>query len=400
MCTTRCLPLLFFALALQWGSAAQPITQASAQAAQQSPSGVRVGSPVRLYLVRGLIVGGLLGLNASRLSFFKRLKRYRVAASLLGVGLGLLGGQLLYELWERGKLRVVHPTRPVRWPVLLLENSLGGLLAGQLVEALLRWRGWPAGAWWYWVVGGLGCGAVVGVLLYRRWRLPVQAQAAATKQGVTATRQPKAVASPHLSMMDRLFPSETLTEQEPIGDMQVALMLDFILLLLLLMGMYRGFNNGLLSQLFSSVTLFIFLMSGMRLFRHGLRLARSWWPQLGDSLPFVTFILFCSGGLLSLILLERMIRYVTRLTFLGYLDSLLGAGLGVGQTALLLSIFINTAISLELGLPQQYTVHMHLYEPMRQLAPRLLGGIEAFFPGASRFFAEAEAMARAMLRQQ
>ncbi len=295
----------------------------------------------------------------------------------------------------------------------VLGYWLGGRDAGarRQEEAGAGWAGGYEAVWWvgaslvtsFWLLWCTGMLTLQGPVLL--WSMGVAALGlvALRMQGLGAGSAVDEVLEVGddglvpLPMVAHLFPQHEVASSEPVADMQVALMLDIVLLLLLLMGMYRGFSSGFVAQIFSSMTVFLFLISGMRFFKYVLAMTRYWWPHLSHSLPFVSFLFFCFGSLLLLMLLEKMSSYLTRLTFLGYLDSLLGACLGGGQMALFISIFINTASSLGLGLAEHHTVHMHLYEPIRLVAPRLLEGVRTFSPSGAHFFTETEQKLRAML---
>lgn len=176
-------------------------------------------------------------------------------------------------------------------------------------------------------------------------------------------------------------------EKIPVG--YVALFLDLILLLLLFLGAYKGFKNGFIGQLILGVAVLFFLISGKKLFQGVKDLIKNSWPLLDSTL---TSFIACFILLLSFVILvwfvDKVFRRALNMTFLGYLDSVLGAILGFVQASLLMAVIIWLLGVYDISFPKEYTEKMRVYQAIASLIPKCvfwlktyLGGYLAYIPG-------------------
>ena len=175
--------------------------------------------------------------------------------------------------------------------------------------------------------------------------------------------------------------SDTVRGLEEVPPGQMGLILDLILLLLILLGAFRGYKNGLFSQLFSSVAILVFLIFGRPLFDNTVTMLSHWWPALDEgSIHFLTIMVLFMCLLFVVFVLERILKRILQLTFLGYFDSLLGAVLGVVQTSFFLATLIFLIELYGVTLSEEYTANMRIYNTIHSFVPRCMALFQEYFP--------------------
>lgn len=153
---------------------------------------------------------------------------------------------------------------------------------------------------------------------------------------------------------------------------------DFVILILLLAGAYRGYQKGLLMAIVSFVALIAGLIGAI-----------AWTPALmthlsersdlsSEILSVLAFLAIFIGIIIALNIAGRFIKMVIDLTPIGAIDGLVGALLGMLKWALGISIILWIMDKAQLGLPEDE--HSALLTNVRQVAPYVFEQLVAWSP--------------------
>ncbi len=153
---------------------------------------------------------------------------------------------------------------------------------------------------------------------------------------------------------------------------------DFVILILLLVGAYRGYQKGLLMAVVGVVALVAGLIGAI-----------AWTPVLlahlseradlsPEILSVLAFLAIFIGIILALNIAGKLVKMVIDLTPVGAVDGLVGAILGMFKWALGVSIILWVMDKAQLGLPvdEQGT----LWVSIRQVAPDVFEQLSAWSP--------------------
>jgi membrane protein required for colicin V production len=97
--------------------------------------------------------------------------------------------------------------------------------------------------------------------------------------------------------------------------------LDIIFLILLILGAYFGFKRGLLMELVGFAALILAILGAFKLLHNGIEILSTHFPDLGNILPFIAFIIIFVGIIILINLLGRLVKNMMDLTILGAFDS-------------------------------------------------------------------------------
>jgi len=153
---------------------------------------------------------------------------------------------------------------------------------------------------------------------------------------------------------------------------------DFVVLIILLAGSYRGFQKGLLMAVVSLVSLVA-----------GLICAVAWTPALmpylsertdlsSEILSVLAFLIIFIAIVVALNIAGRLIKIVIDLTPIGAIDGLGGALLGLLKWALGLSIILWVLDKAQVGIPEDE--QSTLLVSIRQVAPYVFEQLVAWSP--------------------
>ena len=170
-----------------------------------------------------------------------------------------------------------------------------------------------------------------------------------------------------------------IVRMDEIPEGYIAILLDLILLLMLLIGAYRGYKSGLISQLFTTLAILVVLISGRGVFDSALALVSRRWPDLDTTtLSFISFTILLLILLFFVVVIEKVLRNVLRLTFLGYFDSLLGGIVGFIQSSFFLAVLIWLLGIYGINFPESYTQHMRVYKAIYNFMPKVVGVLKGY----------------------
>ena len=114
--------------------------------------------------------------------------------------------------------------------------------------------------------------------------------------------------------------------------------LDFIVAIILLIGLFRGYRNGLIKEVFNLIILFSSLYLSIRF----------------SQIPIVSLLILIFSSLILLKLSRYILHKITGALFLGFLNRVFGSFFGLAKTLILLlclfsidKFFPNSNIQIE-----------------------------------------------------
>ena len=156
--------------------------------------------------------------------------------------------------------------------------------------------------------------------------------------------------------------------------------LDLILLIVLLIGAYRGFQKGLLIEVVGIAALVIAVVAGFKLLHAGIDLLHAHFGNFSHLVPFIAFILIFLIILVLINLLGSAVKKVLDLTLLGSLDNLAGALLGVLKWAIAMSIFLWLTHMVGFRIPEATRQASLIYPLIEPLGPVAIKFISSLIP--------------------
>jgi membrane protein required for colicin V production len=119
--------------------------------------------------------------------------------------------------------------------------------------------------------------------------------------------------------------------------------IDIILLVLLGIGTYRGYQTGLLMQLLGIIAFFLAIIGGFHLMYWGTELLSDHINGYESFLPIISFVIIFIVIIIAINLIGKGLKAVLNMTILGSFDNITGAIVGLLKWALVLSILIWVA---------------------------------------------------------
>ena len=107
--------------------------------------------------------------------------------------------------------------------------------------------------------------------------------------------------------------------------------IDIIILVLLVIGAYSGYKQGLFIGILSIVAFFIAIVLAFRFMHWGAEILAERVESLTFALPFVSFIIIFFAVTITIRILAYMVKKALDFTILGTLDSFGGAVLGLAK---------------------------------------------------------------------
>lgn len=155
---------------------------------------------------------------------------------------------------------------------------------------------------------------------------------------------------------------------------------DIVLLLLILIGAIVGYREGFLMALFSLAAIILGVVGGFKLMGYAIVWLSSEFEINETILPYVSFALVFVAILLGVNLLGRLIKVSIDKTFLGQVDQVAGAGLGLLKAIFLLSVSLWILNSLDFELPGRWRSESWLLPRIESFAPQLASWLADYIP--------------------
>lgn len=116
--------------------------------------------------------------------------------------------------------------------------------------------------------------------------------------------------------------------------------IDLLLAIPLIYGLYRGFRKGFLMEVVNILALVLALIGGFKLMDQAMVVLVDIFGKPGPFLPFLAFLLVFIGIVLGVNILGRAMKGLIGLTILGSIDKFIGAIIGLLKYAFAVSLVL------------------------------------------------------------
>ena len=157
---------------------------------------------------------------------------------------------------------------------------------------------------------------------------------------------------------------------------------DVIILLLLLLGAYKGYTKGMLLEIIGILAFLIALVVGFKLLHWAMHLLNEQDVINESLLPYIAFLLLFAAIVIGINLLGKALKKVLDMTFFGTFDNLAGAIIGLFKWALGISVLIWLLSSLEVQLPPDSLTGSRVYPLLQPFAPKVFDTLGEVLPTA------------------
>lgn len=154
---------------------------------------------------------------------------------------------------------------------------------------------------------------------------------------------------------------------------------DIGLLVFILIGAYAGFKEGFLMELFSLLGILLGVLGGFKLMGWAMVLLSDRFNVDKKVLPYIAFAVVFIGIVIAVSLLGKMLKLSVDKSFLGRVDQVAGAVLGLIKTTFMLSVTIWILDALKVDL-DRWGKNSFLYDYVAGFAPKTTEWIGTVIP--------------------
>ena len=165
---------------------------------------------------------------------------------------------------------------------------------------------------------------------------------------------------------------------------------DIIILVVLILGAFRGFQKGLLLELIGLAAFFVGIIGAFKLMPLGVQVLEGITDNYKGLLPFISFIIIFIIIVLVLNLVGMVLKKTIDMTILGSFDDLAGSLAGVIKWSLAISFLIWLLAYFNISLGKEHTEGSIFYPFIAGLAPWFIETLSAFMPVVKEFFDSAK----------
>ena len=165
--------------------------------------------------------------------------------------------------------------------------------------------------------------------------------------------------------------------------------IDIVIAIILLIGGYFGYKRGFLLGLFFLLAIIIGVFLGFKLMAISVNYLHKNFNADLNYLPYISFFVIFVGVILVVMFIGNRFKNSMDKTFLGKLDAIVGALLGVAKYAFCLSVLFWLLSSLTVRFPANWTNNSFLYPQTVKFAKQVnysLGNIAPFVKGIFKEF--------------
>ncbi|AGA76937.1 CvpA family protein [Echinicola vietnamensis] len=154
--------------------------------------------------------------------------------------------------------------------------------------------------------------------------------------------------------------------------------IDIVILILLAIGAYSGYRQGLFIGILSIVAFIIGLVFAFKFMHWGAELLATRVESLTFMLPFISFLIIFLLVTITIRILALLVKKTLDLTILGTFDNFAGAILGLLKWGFMLSLLIWAAKSFGIEMPREKLEESYLFtviEPFAAIVIDMVGVI-------------------------
>jgi len=162
--------------------------------------------------------------------------------------------------------------------------------------------------------------------------------------------------------------------------------LDIGILVILLIGAIGGFRKGLILEVISIVAFIFALIGAIKLLDLGVIVISDWFNISSGWLPVISFIAIFILIIGIIHFLGNMLRKAVQMIFLGLIDQLAGALLGILKYAFAISALIWIIDSVNLQFDFLQVNNFFLFSYLQPIAPAVFNWFSEVFPTIQSIF--------------
>jgi membrane protein required for colicin V production len=155
---------------------------------------------------------------------------------------------------------------------------------------------------------------------------------------------------------------------------------DIALIILLILGAYKGYKEGFLMELFSLLGIILGILGAFKLMGLALIYLSNEFNIDEKVLPYIAFALVFILIVVIVTLIGRALKASIDKTFLGKVDESMGGLLGLFKTAFLLSVAIWLLDSFHYHFPERWTEDSKVLPKIAGIAPAITAWLGQFIP--------------------
>ena len=156
--------------------------------------------------------------------------------------------------------------------------------------------------------------------------------------------------------------------------------IDVFLIVMILIGAIAGYREGFLMELFSFFALVLGVLGAFKLLGWAIILIDENFEVDKKALPYIAFGVVFVIIVIAVRLVGNMIKLSIDKSFLGRVDQVAGAALGLLKMAFIFSVIFWLAHSLHYQIPQRYTEDSWLMPHVVSFAPMVGEWLSEIFP--------------------
>lgn len=156
--------------------------------------------------------------------------------------------------------------------------------------------------------------------------------------------------------------------------------LDIFIVILLLYGAYRGYKNGFLMGLISLLAIVLGIFGGFKLMGEGMLFLQKEFNADTSVLPYLSFLLIFILIVVAVNIVGKLMKASIDKSFLGTIDTTMGAILGVFKWLFMMSVILWIMASLEVSPGEDWVADSLLYPYASLFATELAGWMSGFVP--------------------
>ncbi|AWW30360.1 CvpA family protein [Echinicola strongylocentroti] len=156
--------------------------------------------------------------------------------------------------------------------------------------------------------------------------------------------------------------------------------IDIIILILLAIGAYSGYRQGLFIGILSIVAFIIGIVFAFKFMHWGADLLAERVESLTFMLPFISFLIIFLLVTITIRILAYLVKKTLDLTILGTFDNFAGAILGLLKWGFMLSLLIWVAMSFGVEMPREELEKSYLFGVLEPFAPLVIDAMGAITP--------------------
>jgi membrane protein required for colicin V production len=161
---------------------------------------------------------------------------------------------------------------------------------------------------------------------------------------------------------------------------------DIAILIFAAFGAWGGYKEGFLMEVISLFGIVLGILLGFKLMGEGMILLDEKFNIDKSTLPYISFIVIFLIVVLLVRLLGSLVKNSVDKTFLGPVDQVLGAGLGMLRTLFMISVMLWILDSLKLTPREEWIEGSWLYPFTAHLAPTVADWAGQFIPFFKEIF--------------